>query len=316
MPIDPTKPIQGQTAFKGNLRSNLQAAYDGIHLDPDTETAAFTVDGTLFGDHKYLRRYCDFSSDADVTLSADDLEVHRVVELVRKGSGNVTAVPGAGVTLLPEAGTGNWPAGLHSTTDLNEALIYASERATVSGSLNPDLDIYLNQNNPATVLNNTNIIITGSATIAKHALIRFSFSSIPAGSTILSATLTVNVTDALAAGKLVAFHKMLVTWDETTSTWNSHTAGISANDAEAESAADFTAEVTATGSAQITVPAASIQDWIDGQTNHGWALLPSNWSDGDELIFNSRTGATPPVLAVSYQEPPTWRQISRPPVAA
>lgn len=170
-------------------------------------------------------------------------------------------------------------------------------------NVNPDQDTFLNQNAPTGVNGGATTIRVqaGTGTTERQGLIRFDISSIPAGSTVNSATLTFNVTAANNAGQITGFHKMLAAWDES-STWDSMTGGISDNDVEAESATDFTREFSSTGSHEITVPAAAIQDWVDGQTNHGWALL-AQWATNHNCLLESSEGTTQPVLSIDYTEP-------------
>lgn len=125
--IDSTKPVQGQTAFKGDLRGNLQVIKDRVEPSVGTDAnAAITVDAALFGDRQYLRRLSASSGAVAVTL-ASDVGVGRVVELVRKGAGNISVAAGAGAVLVPAEEAGNWPTGLHVTSDVDEALIYTRD---------------------------------------------------------------------------------------------------------------------------------------------------------------------------------------------
>lgn len=134
MPINPAQWAFGLTAFKEALAEDLQAAKDGIEplILTDANTA-ITVTAAMFGDRQYLRILCTAATAITVTLAAGAL-AGRTVELVRKGAGNITAQPSALATMTPTAGTGNWSAGMHSTTDLNECLVYTVD--TNSAELN------------------------------------------------------------------------------------------------------------------------------------------------------------------------------------
>src|SRR6185503_7926645 len=123
-------------------------------------------------------------------------------------------------------------------------------------------------------------------------------SQIPPGSTIRSATLTVNVNDASDTG--AAFHRMLSCWDDT-NTWSTFGAGIQADGIEAVASADFSAVQNTTG---ILTPApdvtASVAAWSAGAANLGWAALPlggSGWG------LDSAQGTTKPLLSVSFTPP-------------
>ncbi len=141
----------------------------------------------------------------------------------------------------------------------------------------------------------------------EHALIRFDnlFGSgagqIPLGSTIISATLTLDVSDESSASATISLHRMLATWSES-STWNSMTSGISINDVEASSTADATIpNPGSTGSKVIVGLENTLQAWSDGATNHGWAIISDN---GNGLEFSSSENGTTslrPQLTVEYR---------------
>jgi hypothetical protein len=147
-----------------------------------------------------------------------------------------------------------------------------------------------------------------------HGLLRFNNligsdpGQIPFGSTILNATLTLFSTANNANGDRVNVHRMLVPWDEATATWNSFNAGVSADGMEAEATVeatflpDFTNPAgTSTASRSVNVTA-SVQAWLNGTNNYGWALLPTG-SDGYRM--DTSEYATPenrPRLVVSFRE--------------
>lgn len=145
-----------------------------------------------------------------------------------------------------------------------------------------------------------------------EALLRFDnlFSNaggpIPLGSTITSATLTVQVT---GSGSGMRLHRMASAWSDT-ATWNSLVNGIQTDGVEAAPAADATVG-SGTSTANIGVGAlnidvtASLRAWSAGAPNRGWALLPlPGGTDG--LSFTSSDGATitqRPRLTVTFTPP-------------
>ena len=154
-----------------------------------------------------------------------------------------------------------------------------------------------------------------SATDERQILIRFDniFGSgstqIPAGSTITSATLTVNVSNAFGTTEYVRFHRMQQTWNAPdnwntfgASPWNA-TAGIQPDDVEAVAAADVTINNIPTGLQSITVTA-SLQAWAAAPaSNFGWVLRSGT---ADSLAFDSSevaTQANRPKLTVQYLPP-------------
>lgn len=122
---------------------------------------------------------------------------------------------------------------------------------------------------------------------------------IPLGSTIQSATLTIQITNASLTG--ANLHRMLQTWTAADN-WNTWIGGIQANGVEAVAVADVSSFLNATGSHAISVTN-SVAAWSAGATNFGWVLL----SGGDDSWqFDSAEGATVanrPRLQVTYLAP-------------
>ena len=147
--------------------------------------------------------------------------------------------------------------------------------------------------------------ITGMGGNDAHGLIRFDNlfgtgdGQIALGSDIISASLTIDVTDASVAGANIRFFRMLSTWDET-STWNSMTNGIQTDDVEASSTADATVlDASVTGLITLTGLEDTLQAWSDGDTNYGWAVQIDNT---DSWIFrSSENGTNHPKLTVEYR---------------
>ncbi len=115
---------------------------------------------------------------------------------------------------------------------------------------------------------------------------------VPPGSKILSATLTVRITNP---GSNSAFHRMLKIWGEG-ATWQSLSNGIQANNTEARSAADFTLSPATIGKQAINVTP-TVAAWAAGRANLGWAIIPLGT---DAWEFTSRQGAAPPLLSVTF----------------
>ena len=117
---------------------------------------------------------------------------------------------------------------------------------------------------------------------------------VPTGAHVLSATLNLQTTDTGDGGE---FHRMLQTWNND-STWNTMINGIQADGTEALSSVDAsTGRVGSLGLRPIDVTS-SVQAWIDGADNYGWAILPLG-SDG--WRFGSAEYTTPPALTIVYE---------------
>lgn len=142
---------------------------------------------------------------------------------------------------------------------------------------------------------------------------------IPLGATILSASLTLEVTDGSASGGSI--NRMLVGWNST-STWNSLGSGVQINGVEATSTGINVGSIS-TGSHAFDVTG-SLATWnaaastSAGQnaSNFGWVFKPTNI---DSWNFNSAQGAVKPVLSVTYTmagaPPPALPTVSIAPVA-
>lgn len=138
---------------------------------------------------------------------------------------------------------------------------------------------------------------------------------IPLGATIISASLTLEVTDGSASGGSI--NRMLVGWNST-STWNSLGSGVQINGVEATSTDAINVGSISRGSETFNVTE-SLAAWNDsastsgGQNaaNFGWVFKPTNIDSWD---FNSAQGAVKPVLSVTYTlagvPPPALPEVS------
>jgi hypothetical protein len=129
-----------------------------------------------------------------------------------------------------------------------------------------------------------------------QALLRFDLAGrVPADATVESAILTIETRDP---GDGADLHRMRVSWNENVS-WDSFGDGVEADGEEALTAPDVSTGEVADGSGEWDVTDA-VQAWLDGAPNNGWVLLPlgpNNW------VFDSREGAVPPRLTVTYLAP-------------
>jgi hypothetical protein len=124
-------------------------------------------------------------------------------------------------------------------------------------------------------------------------------SQIPSDATVLSAKLKLWTTNPGATATAIHLHRMLTDWNDS-STWNSVGGGISADDVKAAATADFTYAPTVAGEPFYFDVSNTVQSWIDGAPNYGWAILPSG---ADDYQFNSSEAATlamRPQLEVAY----------------
>ncbi len=171
-------------------------------------------------------------------------------------------------------------------------------------------DTYIDQVSPGTVRGSELTIIqdkTGSQNLIgeKRSLLSFELSSIPAGSTVTSAELQFYVN---TEGIGFTMHRMLTTWNES-DTFTSLGGHFLADNTHAESAVDANWGVDGyTGLITITIPASTIQDWIDGTlANNGWLMIATDGDDGQQLRSREAVSdADRPKLTVNYTTTTTY----------
>ena len=123
---------------------------------------------------------------------------------------------------------------------------------------------------------------------------------IPLGSTINSASLTLNVNNISDPAAQIELYRMLTAWSES-STWNSMTGGISADGVEAKATSDATiSSPDASGQIVINGLAAALQAWSDGDTNYGWAIISNSTNGWDADSSENATQSNRPMLSVDY----------------
>lgn len=134
---------------------------------------------------------------------------------------------------------------------------------------------------------------------------------VPAGSTIRSATLVLDVAadiDNPFANPRFFVHPVLVPWQET-STWNSMGGGLSVGSDIGPAIGDFLGDNVRDGDTMRRVDITSLaQAWSNGQSNWGIAILPEIIAGNDEgiEIWTSESGnpLLRPRLEVVFDLPP------------
>src|SRR5262249_26760612 len=142
-------------------------------------------------------------------------------------------------------------------------------------------------------------------------LVQFDLSSIPACSTITSATLTLTFDQNNGSGTTRTYgaHRVTRAWSETTSTWNVASTGNNWTTA----GGDFVAGATATTSVS-SGPSGMSFSWnvltdvtafvYGTQTNSGWVVKDETESSGNQsFTFGSKDNATAsfrPTLTINY----------------
>ncbi len=132
---------------------------------------------------------------------------------------------------------------------------------------------------------------------SQRSFVEFDVSSIPAGSTVNTATLTLCAVSVPGSTRTYDLHRVTASWVETTLTWNNQP-GV---------AGSVTDSATTPGSPACMTwdVAADVQLWIDGTANEGWRAKDSVEGQGTKYIteFATRENGTPadrPILDVNY----------------
>ena len=183
----------------------------------------------------------------------------------------------------------------------------ATVTVTVSAPLNASFvsvaDTYAREFKPNDNHGTLTVMQVGSwlATKDERSFAQFDVSSIPAGSTVDSATLTLCATAVPGATRTYDAHRVTASWVETTLTWNNQPS-------VAASATDSVTTPAAPGCMAWTVTS-DVQLWVDGTANNGWRVSDSVEGQGTKYITKFRTRedtavpAEQPTLDVTYTAP-------------
>jgi hypothetical protein len=160
--------------------------------------------------------------------------------------------------------------------------------------------------------------------------------TIPAGSTITSVSLSMNMSRTpISVAYPVELHKLLADWGEGTSIAPGEEgdgAPATPNDATwrhrffdtifwSVQGGDFSATVSASQSVGVVGPytwtspqmVADVQDWLDNPaSNFGWLVLGDEKPTMTTKRFDTRESPSPPVLTIEYTPPLRTRPLPRP----
>jgi hypothetical protein len=121
---------------------------------------------------------------------------------------------------------------------------------------------------------------------------------IPPNAVVHSARLLVSAFDQ---GSTVNLHRMLVPFDAAV-TWNSLISGVSADGLEASRHKDaFTFGKIAANSSEIVFDVTdTVQLWVNGEANHGWAFLNTGGNGWDFYVSEFENIEQRPKLVIEY----------------
>ena len=130
----------------------------------------------------------------------------------------------------------------------------------------------------------------------KSALLKWSVSTIPAGSKINSASVTLNVTNS--STQTYQAYGLKQPWVESAATWTLYAAGQPWQIAGASGSLDRDAQAagtirpSTTGKQTFTLSPALVQSWLDNpQGNNGIIITNTSNTDGFDLLLVSRPRA-------------------------
>ena len=136
-------------------------------------------------------------------------------------------------------------------------------------------------------------------------LIKFPGLSIPAGSSLVSASLAIHCRNDSPG--TVSAYRMLLAWNVDHVTWNTFDNGVAIDGVQASSTPSFRF-VEPPGSGWVTANVTSdVSLWLSGAPNQGW-VLRNNLNDGWD--FDSAETASGPVLTVFYTPPPLGSSLT------
>lgn len=165
----------------------------------------------------------------------------------------------------------------------------------------------------------------GSGQAIRRALLAFDISgNVPAGATITSVSLTINVSRTFSGPQDVELHKVLADWGEGSSQASGQGGGGASaasgdatwihrffdTDSWSNAGGDFS--TVASGSQSMGPVAAyswsstpqmvaDVQDWLDNPAgNFGWLVMGDESAGSTAKRFDSREAATPPALTVEF----------------
>ncbi len=135
----------------------------------------------------------------------------------------------------------------------------------------------------------------------KRSLVRFNVAgTIPAGATVVSATLTLrSIASNTGTQNVIGLHRITSDWDHSTVNWGDHAS-------EFESSASATRPVGTSGlqTWSGTELANDVQFWLDNPlSDFGWMMIGTAPHPNVKEFRNSETGPPAPMLTVTYFEP-------------
>ncbi len=153
-------------------------------------------------------------------------------------------------------------------------------------------DTFIEADKPNTAFGD-DVNVSVDADPEQHGLLRFDLSALPAGATIDSAVLEVNVNNPVETGELL-FYRLLEDWEELEATWNNRrkgqrwTAPGAAPPMSAFPLSQASLAARDTGLYTVTLPPSLVQSWVDQPSSNFGVVMISTSPDGRGGVFDSR----------------------------
>ncbi|MEM7070014.1 MAG: DUF4347 domain-containing protein, partial [Pseudomonadota bacterium] len=318
--LDAGKDGVAQIADALEGRSNLDAIHILAHGSAgELQLGAAQLNlGSMEGSHStYLDSFQSaLSADADILIYGcnfgEGLKGREAAELLAALTGADIA---ASIDLTGhESLGGDWDLETH-VGSIETAIAIESVAAENWNSLlanvilAPTKDTFVDQDDPNDNYGTNTTITLDSDGVGLghgHPILQFDLSSIPAGSTVTNATLTLTSSDNDGVNE-ISVYRLLESWDEGAggsdeANWNDRVSGTSWTTAGGHVAAGAVATLNSGGAsgAHAWNITSLVQDWVDGTFNNLGLMLASSEASSNEVDYSSREGASPPQLNITY----------------
>jgi hypothetical protein len=135
-----------------------------------------------------------------------------------------------------------------------------------------------------------------------YAALRWDLSSIPAGATVTSASVTLNVTNP--SPQTYGAYELKKSWNEGQLSWNQAATGSPWATPGAKGTTDRGAQIASVTPTNIapytfTIPASVVQGWLNTPSSNNGIVL-GHTTNFDGFVFDTKEGAQPPKLTVTY----------------
>lgn len=183
------------------------------------------------------------------------------------------------------------------------------------------IDTWMRDTAPDTERSTSTTITVGESNISSQVnrgLIKWNLASIPSGSTVSSAVLSIWVAAEFSDNaRTLSVYRVRRAWVENEATWNSwttgnawSTAGCGNTTTDREASNIGTVSIVASPAAgtkyNITLTNSKVEEWISGSFTNNGLLLQTATENADRIDYDSSESATgneKPQLVIEYTEP-------------